>query len=537
MWTGAVVAWGFVGAWLGCAVEAVVGDTDETAQDTDIAACNAEVAAEVAAGAPELAGVVVSRDGAWRGNSGAFLGIPYAKPPVGDLRLRPPVPRGCVEGVTEVTGFGPMCPQRVDGSIVGNEDCLHLNIWAPASSPTGAGLPVLFFVHGGGNVQGSTQYALLDVPAYDGSALAAKYGAVVVTANYRLGAMGFLAHPELSTEGSGGNLGLRDQLAALDWVAWNIAAFGGDPSRVLLFGQSAGALDACALLASPEAAGRFSSVLLESGACAARPRSEAEEFGARAAASLGCTADVPACLRALPAETLAGIAEDPISDLGVPGQSGFGPMVDVGIGELPPVIPVSPLEALRNGAQGDRPLVVGSNADESALWVEELSEGAYTVRVRDVFGGDADAVLAVYPSSGFATPREAWVALTTDVAFTCPARRIARTATGPVWRYFFTHRLAGRAGDNGARHGLELLFVFDRVDDLGAVTGYRPTAEDDLVTATIGDGWTRLARDGAPGPAWPGYGPRDPYLELGDAIRAGEGVRTEACDLWDRLGR
>jgi para-nitrobenzyl esterase len=523
-----------MGWWLGCAVQAVIGDTDvvQNADTAADAACNADLAPE--------AGVVVSRDGAWRGVPGAraYLGIPYAQAPVGELRLRPPVPRGCVAGVSDATAFGPRCPQRLDGEIVGDEDCLHLNIWAPSSpgaDPNGA--PVLFFVHGGGNVQGSTQEALLDVPMYDGAALADEYGVVVVTANYRLGALGFLAHPALSAEGSGGNLGLRDQLAALDWVAGNIGAFGGDPSRLLLFGQSAGALDACALLASPEGVGKFSGVLLQSGACGARARSEAEAFGVDVAASLGCAEDTAACLRAAPAASLAAAAGDPISDLGVPGGSGFGPMVDVGIGDLPPIVPVVPFEGLRTGAQGDRPLVVGSNADETALWVDELTEATYLARVRDAFGDDADAVLAIYPVSAYATPREAWVAITSDLSFTCPARRIARAATGPVWRYFFTHRLAGRAGAAGARHGLELLFVFDRADDLGAVTGYRPTAADDLVASTVGDGWTRLAREGAPGPAWPAYGPDDPYLEIGDAIRADRGVRGEACDLWDRLGR
>jgi para-nitrobenzyl esterase len=220
--------------------------------------------------------VVATSFGAIRGTSQGgvltFKGVPYAAPPVGDLRWRNPAPHDCWTDARDANAFGNQCPQIRSASVVGDEDCLTLNVWAPQGAASNGALPVMFFLLGGGNVQGSTSEQLANgTYLYDGAVLAQKGNAVIVTANYRLGALGFLAHPALTADAgqtTHGNYGIMDQIAALQWVQQNISNFGGDPARVLLFGESAGANDTCILLASPLGAGLFSRALMESPICA-----------------------------------------------------------------------------------------------------------------------------------------------------------------------------------------------------------------------------------------------------------------------------
>ena len=507
------------------------GDSSDTSHDTSGGAC--------APGGELARGLVTTTAGPFQGSSvgegWAFLGLPFAAPPVGELRLRPPAAPGCVEAVRAADTWAPVCPQWSDAghrALAGDEDCLYLNVWTPTSE-AGAGLPVLVFVHGGGNVQGGTSADGGGFPLYEGADLAAAEGVVVVTVAYRLGALGFLATEELTGEsGTSGNWGLLDQLAALEWVREHARAFGGDPERVLLFGESAGALDTCALYTSPWAEGLFSAALMQSGACVATPLREAENTGEDLAADLGC-ADA-ACLRELDWQDLAALSESPISELGVPGAGSFGPAVD-GV-----VLPEDPWDAIVAGEQLDVPLVVGSNTDETAQWVPELTEEEYEAWVTGTLGARlGEEVLAVYPASDYASPRWAWIALTTDVSFHCPARWIHETAastqTAPVYRYLFGNVPNGASGRSyGAWHGLELLFVFQQLQEVADATGYRVDNGDEAVEAAMGEAWAALAAGEMDSLSFP-WSPDDELLLFDAGATPATDGRAAYCDFWAGL--
>lgn len=476
----------------------------------------------------------------------AFRGVPYAAPPVGNLRWRPPQPPTPWNGVRTATAFAPQCAQIADnGSVTGSEDCLYLNVWTPSTTPSGSGLPVLFFVHGGGNVQGSASEQVTGGSyIYDGAAVVENEQVVVVTINYRLGPLGFLALPALaaeSPEGSAGNYGILDQVAALEWVQSNIAAFSGDPDRVMVFGESAGALDTCMLLASPLASGLFSSALMESGGCAVKSAADARAFGARVVAAAGCggASDVAACMRSLDAAAIVSALPQSIDLAGK--QGGYQPNVDGW------VLPEAPLTALADGHHNRVPLVVGANSDETSRAVSFMTESQYEQAVLALAGGSqllTNRILAEYPPGDYGgSPRRAYVALTSDVKFICTARSVARAAAAgqsePVYRYFFTHPFSngGIALELlGAYHGIELPYVFG---DL-TIAGYSPTGGEQGLSVAIQGYWARLAATGNPNsddaPSWPEYvSATDPYLALDDPITAGEGVRTQQCDFWDSL--
>ncbi len=484
--------------------------------------------------------------GAREGGAVAFRGVPFAAPPGGGLRWSPPVPPAAWSGARDASAYAPPCPQLDDGGhLLGSEDCLYLNVFRPAEGG-GEPLPVLFFIHGGGHVQGSTSVPLPGGQAlYDGGALAVSTRAVVVTAAYRLGALGFLAHPALaaaSPDGVAGNYGTRDLAAALAWVARNAAAFGGDPARVLAFGESAGAVQTCMLLASPLAAGLFSAALMESGACAADARADAEALAGEVAANVGCggAADVAACLRAQPTEALVRAVP---ADVGVltPGR-GYASVVD-GV-----VLPEPPLERIAGGRHNRVPLVVGANRDETGQAAPLLmTEAQYRAAVIAQVGSApvADLILARYPSAEYGSPRAAYVAMTSDANFICGARRVARAAAagqgGGVFRYLFTRALAGGSPlllTWGAYHGLELFFVFDKF----TAAGYTALPEEAALAAAVRGYWRHLAAAGTPAdpalPFWPEYEPlADRSLDLGLPIAPVDGVRTAQCDFWDALLR
>jgi para-nitrobenzyl esterase len=259
--------------------------------------------------APDDPLVVVTEAGELRGTdvgaASAFLGIPYAAPPVGEGRFRPPAAHACWEGVRPALAFGRVCPQLLaSGGRFGDEDCLAANVWTPEARAT-TPRPVMVFIHGGAYLTGSGHQDLAFENSgnlYDGATLATEQGAVVVTFNYRLGALGFFAHPALVAEdahGSAGNYGTLDQIALLQWVQTNIRAFGGDPDRVMIFGESAGGLSTCLLLATPLARGLFHGALVESGGCQVATAASRLAQGEDIADRLGC--DDAACLRARPA--------------------------------------------------------------------------------------------------------------------------------------------------------------------------------------------------------------------------------------------
>lgn len=485
-------------------------------------------------------------EGVVEGAAMSYRGIPFAAPPVGQKRWAPPEQVSPWPGVRPAAQFAPPCPQRdAAGAPTGDEDCLHLNVWTPVGATTASRLPVLFFIHGGGHVQGSAAEQLDDGTfLYDGGRLAADARAVVVTVQYRLGALGFLAHPSFAAAspwGTAGNYGTLDLIAALKWVKGNIARFGGDPRRVLVFGESAGAVETCMLLVSPLARGLFSAALMQSGGCPGTPDSRAAQFAEDFAQAAGCggAGDVAACLRALPTLTLLATLPGEASVLN-PG-SGYGPHVD-GV-----VIPERPMDLLAAGRHNRVPLVVGANRDETApATLHVLTEAQYQAAVLAFAGGNhllANRIQAAYPVADYASPRQAFTALTSDANFICPARRIARAAlqgqAEPVYRYFFTHppdnaSTAVRA--LGAVHGMELFYVFNVLH----AQGYSPSPGELELAAFIGTSWRQLAATGDPslagGPAWPRAAvATDPFMELTTPPAPGEGVRSRQCDFWDSL--
>ena len=513
-------------------------DDDDSGDDDDSApACPAPASDP---GQVETTGGLVQ--GVPSGAGWAFFGLPYAEAPVGDLRLAAPEPRACREAAQLADTAGPRCPQLADDAVVGDEDCLHLNVWTPQAKlplPPIAleQLPVLFFVHGGGNVQGATTVPIGDGPAwlYDGARITERFDALVVTANYRVGALGWLAAEGLQAEGPSGNYGLRDLLTALAWVRDNIEAFGGDPSRVLLFGESAGAVNTCALLASPAAAGLFSAAIMQSGGCSDRALVDRMPDHLALLSDLGCAnaADLPACLRALDVADFPALNADPIS-VGVAAGNPFGPVAD---GD---VLPATPLDAITAGEHNAVPFVIGANDDEMAVSVPTLTESTYEALVQQVFGPFADDVLAQYPVTDYPSARWAWIAVSSQAQFICPARRIARAAAphGDVWRYHFTHVPGGPAGLlNGSFHGLELGYVFQGLDAIAEETGYNPTPADAAIEQAMGSWWTAFASGGEPDDlAWPAYdAATDRTLQIEEPPAAVDGIYTANCDFWDSV--
>lgn len=491
---------------------------------------------------PTAAPIVITDQGAVQGvvadATYAFKGIPYAAPPVGPLRFRPPQPATPWQGVRDATQFGPLCPQlNSNDQVEGDEDCLTLNIWTPATPP-GAPLPVMVFIHGGGNVQGASSLFL-----YDGQYLVEHGGVIVVSINYRLGPLGYLTHSALAAESErhiSGNYGILDQIAALQWVQRNILAFGGDVAKIMIFGESAGAVNVCTLVASPLARGLFSRALMQSGGCNQRRMDQAEPFGQQVVAAAGCgtAVDIAACLRGLSVSSL--LTALPTDPHVAEGMAEYGPTVD-GY-----VLTGSPIQVIRDGAHNRVPFAVGANADETAMFVPTiLTEAGYRQRVYATFGLVVGAlILDQYPASEYETPTKAYIALTTDARFVCPSRSIARAADlgqdEPVYRYFFTHALdSTRAREYGAYHALELFFVFHT---LTQVPGFTPSARELALSEAMVGYWTRFAATGDPNgdnaPVWPMYDRRaDAHLILDTPIASGDGVRTARCDFWDSLTR
>jgi para-nitrobenzyl esterase len=431
----------------------------------------------------------------------AFKGIPYAAPPVGPLRWRPPQPAPVWSQPLVAGKVGPICMQKYDakdngvGPLPMSEDCLTLNVWRPFAEANHA-LPVMVWIHGGGFVNGSGTAAL-----YDGSALA-RQGVVVVTLNYRLGRFGFFAHPALDREHPGepiGNYGLLDQIAALKWVRGNIAGFGGDPNAVTIFGESAGGISVNQLMVSPVARGLFRAAITESGA--GREYSvrlhEASPMGAPGAEaagetfvkSLGVTSDDPAALRAIPAEKILA-AGDP-SPL-----NGSGPIID---GK---VVPMDVADAFARGLEAKVPYIVGSNSLEFPVPPARLETmlGLMTHLTPDQRAG----IEAAYGDKGAFNQN-----IISDLIFTEPARHLAalHAKNGrPTWLYRFSVVSPSMRGVlKGAVHASERQYVFQTL----AASPW-PTADSDkAAAAAMSAYWINFAKTGNPNggglPVWPAY--------------------------------
>jgi para-nitrobenzyl esterase len=486
--------------------------------------------------------------GVIQGNLIAFRDIPYAAPPIGNLRWKPPAPPANWQGIRNAASFGNKCPQLdTNNSPIGDEDCLTLNVYT-SNPPPAVRQPVMFFIPGGGNVAGDPQEAPLDL-----SPLAAN-GVVVVTVQYRLGLLGFLSHPLLTAEGGGssGNYGLRDQIAALTWVQNNIAAFGGDPTRVMAFGESAGAIDMEPLLVSPMTSGLFARAGMESGALetgAVYSLAASAAFYETFIQPLGCetATDVLACLRAVPVDTLlTALYFPPIA------TATAGPLTPVLTIE-PDVIPVDPYMALQqNGSRV--PVLIGSNATEMTVFINDLTasldQSGYVADLHTLFDpvgpNVADQVLALNPSSDYANASAAMAYVRSDYYIGCKERNIALAAAGEqrpaVWRYFFTHTLetpGSTLNALGAFHSEEVPFVFGNFQDILGVN-YTPTAPELQLSSEMMGYWTRFATTGDPNGAgavqWLRYdNQNESVLQLDDTTVTITAYHKDLCNYLSTL--
>jgi len=441
-----------------------------------------------------------------------FLGIPYAQPPVGDLRWKPPVPAAKWSGVRKATEFGSHCLQgKVFGDMNfrdpgGSEDCLTLNVWVPAQE--GKKLPVMVWIYGGGFVAGTTSEA-----RQDGAHLAQLGGVVVVSMNYRLGVFGFLVHPELAKESShnsAGNYGLLDQLEALKWVQKNIAAFGGDPDNVTIFGESAGSFSVSAQMASPLAKGLFHRAIGESGAAFSRSGLSFDPMSVRAEKDAKLVSEklgvsTLAQLRAVPAEKL-------VETFGnAPGAFAFGPDVDGYF--LPDSVP----GIFAGGKQNDVPLLAGWNHDEGSFEVafapQKPTADSFKERAQKDFGDKADEFLKLYPIGTPEQVRRSALDYAGDrfIAMSTWEWIEAQTKTGkqPVYHYRFDMTPAPKnpnAPRLGAYHSAEIEYVFGQLDSKTDATW---TQEDRNVSLVMQKYWTNFAKTGNPNgaglPNWPPY--------------------------------
>ena len=438
----------------------------------------------------------------------------------------------------DASAFGAICPQwdQQNTMVLGAEDCLSLNVWTPADATASSGLPVMVFIHGGGHQQGSSSVTDNGILVYDGQPLVEAERVVVVTFNYRLGPFGYLANAALAAadpNGSTGNLGTRDQLAALRWVKENIGSFGGDPTRVMIFGESAGGEAVCTLLASPLASGLFDAALSESGPCDALTLAKAETYGDTVVAAVGCAAatDVGACLRGAP--VAAFMQTVPAAQIGA---LPYNAVVD---GYVLPNLPPAQIAA---ELQNKVPVILGTNDDEMGAQVPAIpDETSYEQAVATFatsFGQPSLAaqILAAYPAASYASPRAAYVALLTDAYFTCPARsnaRVLATHQGqPVYRYLFTHVPDGATALQaaiGVVHAAELPFVFGSLPS--------PGAGDLKVIAQLAGSWSGLAAAGDPnGPGlatWPAVSATsDVLLQIDTTPAVVTNYRATQCDFW-----
>ena len=476
----------------------------------------------VALGAPAIAGAqvryeqlrtangvlegVVSADGKVR----TFKGIPYAAPPVGELRWKPPQPAPAWAGVRKAADYPPRCMQgRIYSDMVFNdkgpsEDCLYLNLWMPAA-PEKTPLPVMVWIYGGGFAAGATSE-----PRQDAGNLSKK-GVMVVTMNYRLGVFGFFSHPELTKESrrkASGNYGLLDQVAALEWVKKNIATFGGDPNNVTIFGESAGSFSVSALMASPLSQGLFKRAIGESGAffgatLPLKPLAETEKANVEfAKSSLGTTS--LQALRAKPAEEIlqAALKQETLR---------FSPNVDGYF--LPRDVP----SIYAGGKQSHVPLLAGWNADEGSyrliFALANPTAQNFATRVRALYGDQADALLKVYAASTDAEVKRTAQDLAGDRFIAYGTWKWIemqlKTGKSPVFRYRFDQTLP--LAEPAAPHASEIEYVFQVLSSRRLP--WRP--EDRKVSDLMGSYWTNFAKTGNPNgpdlPPWPAYASRDGY--------------------------
>ena len=471
----------------------------------------------------------------------AFRGIPYAEAPTGRMRWRAPVTASSWDGVRDATQFGPAChqPPSRPGSIYApaetprmSEDCLSLNIWTPENA---GNAPVFVWIHGGSLTGGSGAEVM-----YDGARMAAE-GVVVVTINYRLGVLGYLAHPDLSAEspdGVSGNYGLLDQIEALRWIQRNIAAFGGDPDNVTIAGESAGALSVMYLMAAPQAHGLFHKAVAQSAYMISTPALRETVHGTPSAEDAGVALSRQLEVRGLPRLR----AMDPQALTIGAAMSGFLPLGNVD-GH---VLPAQPVEVFERGDAAPVPILAGFNEGEIRslrflLPPQPASADAYEAAIRAAYGDLADDMLARYPSGDL---DEAMLATTRDAMYGWTAERLVRSQTAqgrPSFLYFFNHSYpaADEAGLH-AFHAAEIPYVFGG----GARTPpYWPAIPETDVESVLSDAmlgyWVSFARDGAPSaegqPQWRAYGDDRAYMAFDQTPVPGQHLMPGMFELVEEV--
>ena len=484
-----------------------------------------------------------------RGAACTYLGIPYATPPLGDRRWKPPQPVRPWAPVTFNAILPRQCPQISvpAGVIAGTEDCLLLHVWTPRVRDSRR-LPVLVWFH-----TGAFQAANALNAASIGERLAQERDVVVVAPNYRLGPFGFLAHSALTTEDptyrSSGNYGLLDQRAALVWVRDHIAAFGGDPRNVTIAGTSAGSHSVSFHLVSPGSAGLFHRAIIQSGSASFRwpDAGEAEAQGAQFARAVGCMEEgtTAACLRSRTAEQVLRALRIEQQRIVEPSAVAWGPTID-GI-----VVPDQPRQRYRGGRFNRVPLIIGVNRDDGWTFVDRsfptgLDALQYEAVVRTEFGGDGPAVLRMYPLTAFPSPKDALAELAGDAEYLCEARRVARFVSQAgvgVFAYVFGYTI-DTVTPGRAFHGLEPNLLFG--NDFAAPSNHVLTAADLALFHRMSSLWRRFAEVGHPnapaqGMAWPSFRVdrypilSDRYLVLNDTFRTTNRLHHRQCDFWDRF--
>ncbi|NUU20622.1 MAG: carboxylesterase family protein [Streptomycetaceae bacterium] len=463
-----------------------------------------------------------------------FLGLPYAAPPVGDLRFRPPQPPARWSGVRDATAQGPACVQFADFGIdpgqPRSEDCLNLDVYRPRGSRPGADLPVVLWIHGGGFVQGTgTQFA--------GRTMADRDHVIVISINYRLGALGYLAVPgfDAETREGSGNWGLLDQIAAVRWTRDNIGAFGGDPRNITVTGQSAGSGSICGMLASPLATGLFAKAILESGPCTllgARPLATAQQEGSAFAAWLGCAdaATAAGCLRTVPADRLAEAGKKL-------------PLTGLTMGT--PTLPRQPAEAIASGRWNKVPVIIGNTRSEGKMFALDriaMTPEEYPAVLAQRFGDAAPEVLARYPVSAYSSPYHALSAVLTDAGWACQTAATADLLRRqvPTYAYEFddpnSPPLVGMdipGWDMANAHSAELAYLFDFT-----MQGRAFTAEQSALAQRMKDAWAAFARTGTPNhwglTAWPPATDRKDVLKFqpGRDVVFRDFATEHQCGFW-----